>query len=56
MGSTYLIVSGAPVPRVHHAVYITEMALDALELIEDVTDPSCGDHIRLRIGEYVQSY
>ena len=51
VGSTYMTVSGAPTKRVHHAVYITEMALDALQQIQEVIDPSCGDHILLRIGQ-----
>ena len=51
VGSTYMTVSGAPTKRVHHAVYMTEMALDALSVIQEVIDPSCGDHIQLRIGQ-----
>ena len=45
-----MIVSGAPTKHKNHAVYISEMSLDALQAIQDVTDPSCGDHVGLRIG------
>jgi adenylate cyclase len=48
-GDSYMVLSGAPVPRPDHAVAIAELALDMLRAAADLHDPD-GRDVRIRIG------
>ena len=42
IGDAYMAVGGAPVKDVLHAARICDMALDMVDAIQDLTDPSTG--------------
>eukprot|EP00918_Siedleckia_nematoides_P079159 GHVU01173366.1.p1 GENE.GHVU01173366.1~~GHVU01173366.1.p1 ORF type:complete len:849 (-),score=82.73 GHVU01173366.1:1182-3413(-) len=50
IGDAYMVVSGAPVVTKFHALYICDMALDMLDSMVDIIDPSTGSNMRIRIG------
>lgn len=50
IGDAYMVVSGAPVKEQNHAERICDMALDMVENIMDLKDPSTGQHLRIRVG------
>lgn len=45
-----MVVSGAPVKDPNHAEKVCDMALDMVEAITDLKDPSTGTHLRIRVG------
>ncbi|OQV13826.1 Soluble guanylate cyclase 88E [Hypsibius exemplaris] len=50
VNDSYMIVAGAPVPDDQHCSHICDMALDMLEEVKTVMNPSTGRHIEIRIG------
>ncbi|KAF0289888.1 Soluble guanylate cyclase 88E [Amphibalanus amphitrite] len=50
IGDAYMVVAGAPEKRANHAESICDMALDMVEGITGLTDPSTGNHIQIRVG------
>ena len=49
IGDAYMVVSGAPEKEINHAEKVCDMALDMVEAITDLKDPSTGNinfHIR----------
>lgn len=52
IGDAYMVVSGAPVPTDQHASHIADMALDMVNSMSDLTDPTSDGqrNIRIRIG------
>ncbi|XP_037087734.1 soluble guanylate cyclase 88E-like [Pollicipes pollicipes] len=50
IGDAYMVVAGAPEKRDNHAERICDMALDMVEGITGLTDPSTGNHIQIRVG------
>ena len=49
IGDAYMVVAGAPEPRIDHASVILDMAL-AMQAVAGLTEPSPGRPLRLRIG------
>lgn len=45
-----MVVSGAPEKDLNHAEKVCDMALDMVEAITDLKDPSTGTHLRIRVG------
>lgn len=45
-----MVVSGAPEKDFNHAEKVCDMALDMVEAITDLKDPSSGTHLRIRVG------
>lgn len=50
IGDAYMVVSGAPEKEINHAEKVCDMALDMVEAITDLKDPSTGSHLRIRVG------
>ncbi|XP_046452235.1 soluble guanylate cyclase 88E-like isoform X2 [Daphnia pulex] len=50
IGDAYMAVGGAPVKDVLHAARTCDMAMDMVDAIQDLTDPSTGQHLRIRVG------
>ncbi|XP_064482447.1 soluble guanylate cyclase 88E-like isoform X2 [Ornithodoros turicata] len=50
IGDAYMVVSGAPEPEPKHSEKVCEMALDMVQLIGDLKDPSTGNSLRIRVG------
>ncbi|XP_053679980.1 soluble guanylate cyclase 88E [Anopheles nili] len=50
IGDAYMVVSGAPAKEQNHAEKVCDMALDMIEAITDLKDPSTGTHLRIRVG------
>ncbi|CAG9761982.1 unnamed protein product [Ceutorhynchus assimilis] len=50
IGDAYMVVSGAPSKEGNHAERVCDMALDMVEAITDLKDPSTGQHLRIRVG------
>ncbi|KAG5680710.1 hypothetical protein PVAND_010201 [Polypedilum vanderplanki] len=50
IGDAYMVVSGAPEKEKNHAEKVCDMALDMIEAITDLKDPSTGHHLRIRVG------
>uniref|UniRef100_A0AAG5CXW6 guanylate cyclase n=1 Tax=Anopheles atroparvus TaxID=41427 RepID=A0AAG5CXW6_ANOAO len=50
IGDAYMVVSGAPAKEQNHAEKVCDMALDMIEAITDLKDPSTGSHLRIRVG------
>jgi len=44
------VVSGAPEQDVNHAEKVCDMALDMIEAITDLKDPSTNQHLKIRVG------
>lgn len=44
------VVSGAPQKEPNHAEKVCDMALDMIEAIKDLKDPSTGQHLKIRVG------
>jgi guanylate cyclase, other len=44
------VVSGAPEKEQNHAEKVCDMALDMIEAITDLKDPSTGQHLKIRVG------
>lgn len=45
-----MVVSGAPEKELNHAEKVCDMALDMIEAITDLKDPSTGHHLKIRVG------
>ena len=45
-----MVVSGAPEVRSNHAEKVCNMALDMVDTIVGLKDPSTGDHLQIRVG------
>lgn len=43
-------MSGAPEKKENHAEKVCDMALDMIEAIMELNDPSTGQHLRIRVG------
>ncbi|XP_067000189.2 soluble guanylate cyclase 88E [Anabrus simplex] len=50
IGDAYMVVSGAPEKEINHAEKVCDMALDMVEAITDLKDPSTGSHLQIRVG------
>lgn len=50
IGDAYMVVSGAPEKDLNHAEKVCDMALDMIEAITDLKDPSTGQHLKIRVG------
>jgi guanylate cyclase, other len=53
IGDAYVAVSGAPDETSHHAKHIADLALDMIDVLHQIPDPSSDDGqqtIRIRIG------
>ncbi|XP_060530622.1 soluble guanylate cyclase 88E [Cylas formicarius] len=50
IGDAYMVVSGAPAKEGNHAERVCDMALDMVDAITDLKDPSTGHHLRIRVG------
>ncbi|KAK6191013.1 hypothetical protein SNE40_002763 [Patella caerulea] len=50
IGDAYMGVSGAPIKTKFHALYVCDMALDMVESMKDLTDPSTGQNMKIRVG------
>ncbi|XP_046649708.1 soluble guanylate cyclase 88E-like isoform X2 [Daphnia pulicaria] len=50
IGDAYMAVGGAPVKDVLHAARTCDMAMDMVDAIQDLTDPSTGQHLSIRVG------
>lgn len=50
IGDAYMVVAGAPEKDANHAEKVCDMALDMVDAITDLKDPSTGQHLRIRVG------
>ncbi|XP_025405016.1 soluble guanylate cyclase 88E-like isoform X2 [Sipha flava] len=50
IGDAYMVVSGAPMTEDNHAEKVCNMALDMVEAIKDLKDPSTKSHLQIRVG------
>ncbi|MFN8360786.1 MAG: tetratricopeptide repeat protein [Candidatus Kapaibacterium sp.] len=50
IGDAYMVVSGAPVPRVDHAEAIAQFAIEMMEAMKEFRSIATGEEIQLRIG------
>ncbi|KAK3581513.1 hypothetical protein CHS0354_031857 [Potamilus streckersoni] len=50
IGDAYMVVSGAPEITKYHGLLICDMALDMLDTMQDLHDPSTGGTMKIRIG------
>ncbi|KAK8402592.1 hypothetical protein O3P69_000761 [Scylla paramamosain] len=50
IGDAYMVVAGAPERQANHGEMVCNMALDMVEAITELTDPSTGNHLRIRVG------
>ncbi|XP_071453162.1 soluble guanylate cyclase 88E-like [Hetaerina americana] len=50
IGDAYMVVGGAPDKDEHHGLKVCDMALDMVDAITDLKDPSTGNHLRIRVG------
>ncbi|KAL3267401.1 hypothetical protein HHI36_011530 [Cryptolaemus montrouzieri] len=50
IGDAYMVVSGAPEKEGNHAERVCDMALDMVDAITDLKDPSTGLHLKIRVG------
>ncbi|CAG9840183.1 unnamed protein product [Diabrotica balteata] len=50
IGDAYMVVSGAPEKEGNHAERVCDMAMDMVEAITNLKDPSTGQHLRIRVG------
>ena len=48
--SSLKVVSGAPEKVANHAEKTCNMAIDMVDAITDLKDPSTGQHLRIRVG------
>lgn len=52
IGDAYMVVAGAPDKDANHAERVCDMALDMVDAITDLKDPSTGQHLRIRKTAY----
>ncbi|CAM1326905.1 Uncharacterised protein g9354 [Pycnogonum litorale] len=50
IGDSYMVVCGAPERNAKHAEKVCEMALDMVNVIGELRDPSTDESLRIRIG------
>ncbi|XP_071545685.1 soluble guanylate cyclase 88E [Panulirus ornatus] len=50
IGDAYMVVAGAPERQANHGEMVCDMALDMVEAITELKDPSTGNHLRIRVG------
>ncbi|XP_013410650.1 soluble guanylate cyclase 88E isoform X3 [Lingula anatina] len=50
IGDAYMVVAGAPIKTKYHAHHICNMAFDMLDAMSNLTDPSTGGNMRIRVG------
>ena len=50
IGDAYMVISGAPVYTLHHAEYITDFAISAIEATSKINDPSTNESLKIRVG------
>ncbi|XP_055996229.1 soluble guanylate cyclase 88E-like isoform X2 [Ostrea edulis] len=50
IGDAYMVVSGAPEITAYHALNICNMAMDMISSMVELSDPSTGGHMRIRVG------
>ncbi|GLV35342.1 Guanylyl cyclase at 88E [Carabus blaptoides fortunei] len=50
IGDAYMVVCGAPDKDPNHSQRVCDMAMDMVEAITDLKDPSTGSHLRIRVG------
>ena len=50
IGDSYMVVAGAPKKRNNHAESICDMALDMVEGITGLTDPSTGEFFNMYLN------
>lgn len=55
IGDAYMVVAGAPDKDANHAERVCDMALDMVDAITDLKDPSTGQHLRIRESALCQS-
>lgn len=55
IGDAYMVVSGAPEITVYHALNICNMALDMISSMVELSDPSTGGHMRIRVGKKIKT-
>lgn len=56
IGDAYMVVSGAPEKDINHAEKVCDMALDMVEAITDLKDPSTGNSTHLKAIYYKNVY
>lgn len=56
IGDAYMVVAGAPDKDANHAERVCDMALDMVDAITDLKDPSTGQHLRIRESILFRSY
>uniref|UniRef100_A0A1B0GMY5 Uncharacterized protein n=1 Tax=Phlebotomus papatasi TaxID=29031 RepID=A0A1B0GMY5_PHLPP len=49
IGDAYMVVSGAPEKEPNHAEKVCDMALDMVDAIQDLKDPSTASHLQLSL-------
>lgn len=50
IGDAYMVVAGAPEVCNDHSARILDMALDMVDALADLRDPSTGGSMKIRIG------
>jgi len=50
IGDAYMVVSGAPEKTKYHALHICDMAIDMLEAMGTLRDPSTDGNMKIRVG------
>ncbi|XP_068208177.1 soluble guanylate cyclase 88E isoform X2 [Palaemon carinicauda] len=50
IGDAYMVVAGAPERQNNHGELVCDMALDMVDAITELKDPSTGNHLRIRVG------
>ncbi|XP_055945190.1 soluble guanylate cyclase 88E-like [Argiope bruennichi] len=50
IGDAYMVVSGAPEEEEHQADKVCHMALDMVDVIGGLKDPSTGESLKIRVG------
>ncbi|KAL5006686.1 hypothetical protein ScPMuIL_015492, partial [Solemya velum] len=50
IGDAYMVVSGAPEVTKYHALHTCDMALNMLESMSDLRDPSTEGNMKIRVG------
>lgn len=54
IGDAYMVVSGAPEVTKYHALHTCDMALNMLESMSALRDPSTEGNMKIRVGQYCQ--
>ena len=49
-----MVVSGAPEKTRYHALHICDMALDMVDAMSNLIDPSTNSNMKIRVGKYVK--